>query len=178
MGMDMTKAKLRTLTRTAAVRLLVRVVITAADLISRAASVLRTSAIFSDGPLPVCHWSVTIKFPERIKLGEGVVIGPKTTIGAKGGVSLEDHVRISEGVMIESAGLDFGGIPPYPHIAKPIIIERGVWIGARAMILAGVTVGAKSVIGAGVVVTRSVPPGSVVIGARSVLRPQRPPTES
>lgn len=169
----MTKTKLRMLTRAAIVRLPVRCVMALADLISRAAAALRTSAIFSSGPLPVCHWSVTIKFPERIKLGEGVVIGPKTTIGAKGGVSLGDHVRISEGVMIESAGLDFSGTPPYPHIAAPIIIEHGVWIGARAIILAGVTIGAKSVIGAGAVVTRSIPPGSVIVGARSVLRPQR-----
>jgi len=135
-----------------------------ANLASRTASVLRTAAIFANGTLPTCHWSVTVKYPESITLGQGVVIGPKCTLGGKGGIVLGDHVRISEGVMIETAGLDFRSPPPYSHIAKPIHIEDGVWIGARAVILAGVRIGRGSIIGAGAVVSRDVPAESVVVG--------------
>ena len=42
--------------------------------------------------------------------------------------------------------------------AKPIVIERNVWIAAGATIIGGVTVGENSVVAAGSVVTTDVPP--------------------
>ncbi|MEY2467292.1 MAG: hypothetical protein QOD03_1813 [Verrucomicrobiota bacterium] len=48
--------------------------------------------------------------------------------------------------------------------AKPIRIERNVWIGFDACILPGVTIGEGSVVGAKSVVTENVPPFTVVAG--------------
>jgi len=48
--------------------------------------------------------------------------------------------------------------------ARPIKIGRGVFIGARAIILKGVTIGDRAVIGAGAVVTKDVPAGHVAAG--------------
>ncbi len=48
--------------------------------------------------------------------------------------------------------------------AKPIRIERNVWIGFDACVLPGVTVGEGSIVGARSVVTESVPPYTVVAG--------------
>ena len=45
-----------------------------------------------------------------------------------------------------------------------ILIKKGAWIGARAIILPNVTVGEGSIIGAGAVVTKDVPPYTVVAG--------------
>ena len=42
-------------------------------------------------------------------------------------------------------------------IGKPIVIERGVWIAACAIIIGGVTIGEHSVVAAGSVVTKDVP---------------------
>ncbi|MGL5048160.1 MAG: DapH/DapD/GlmU-related protein, partial [Shewanella sp.] len=47
---------------------------------------------------------------------------------------------------------------------EPVLICRGAWIGANAIILPGVTIGANSVVGAGSVVTKDVPPYVVVAG--------------
>ena len=168
------KATLRKFTRLGPVKAVVRCMLFAADGLSRLTSVLRTAAIFRGPELPFCHWSVTVKYPENVRCGAQVVIGPNTTLGAKGGITLGDHVRLSEGVLIETAGLDYCGAPPYPHIAKPIVLERGVWVGAKAVILGGVTIGAGSVVGAGVVVARSVPPDTIVVGAERRLRPKQP----
>ena len=164
------KQMLRRLLTTAPIRAATKSVLAAFGLLSRAASVLRTAAIFGGPNRPVAHWSVSVKYAENITLGTGVVIGPKSSLGAKGGIVLEDHVRISEGVLIETAGLDFRGTPPYSHIARPIHIEPGVWIGARAMILAGVRIGQGSIIGAGAIVSRDVPARSVVVGQQPDVR--------
>jgi acetyltransferase-like isoleucine patch superfamily enzyme len=54
--------------------------------------------------------------------------------------------------------------PPAPEDIRPVVIEDGVWIAARAIILKGVTIGRGSVVGAGAVVTADVPPRTVVAG--------------
>lgn len=112
----------------------------------------------------VCHWNAEIKYPERIELGDRVVIGLNVTLGAAGGIRLGNNVRLSRDAILETAGLDFGGEPPYPHIHAPIHLEDGVWVGARAIILGGVTIGRNAVVAAGSVVTRDVPPGATVAG--------------
>jgi acetyltransferase-like isoleucine patch superfamily enzyme len=159
------KEAIRNLARSSLITFPVSLILRLLEGLSRATSVLKTAALFPHAvELPHCHWSVGVKCPENIKLGRGVVIGPKCTLGGAGGIVLEDHVRLSEGVMIESAGLDFTADPPYPHTCRSIVIEEAVWVGARAVILAGVTIGARSVIGAGAVVSRSVPADTIVSG--------------
>ncbi len=54
--------------------------------------------------------------------------------------------------------------PPGSKVSAPIVLERNVWIGARATVMKGVRIGADSVVGLGSVVRKSVPPGVVVIG--------------
>ena len=137
---------------------------------SRAASLLRTAALFEGPNRPVCHWSVVLKYPANVRCGAGVIIGPRSTLGAAGGIVLGDNVRISEAVLIETAGLDFTDLPPFPHVARPIRIADNVWIGARAIVLAGVTIGRDAVIGAGAIVSRDVPPRGVVVARPPVTR--------
>ena len=48
--------------------------------------------------------------------------------------------------------------------ARPIRIERNVWIGFDACVLPGVTIGEGAIVGAKSVVTESVPPYTVVAG--------------
>ena len=127
---------------------------------------MRFGALVSNrGAGCVCHWNVDLKYPQNISLGEGVVIGVNVSIGAHSKVEIGDRVRISRDVVIETAGLDFSALtPPYTHKSSPIMIGHGVWIGARAMVLAGVTIGEYCVVAAGAVVTKSMPPYSLVGG--------------
>lgn len=112
----------------------------------------------------VCHWSVDIKYPKNLSIGEQVVIGVGCSIGAHSTVHLGPHVRLSKDVQIETAGLDFTTAPPYKHISRPIVIEEGVWIGTRAIVLGGVRVGRGAIVAAGAIVTRDVPAGAMVAG--------------
>jgi maltose O-acetyltransferase len=131
----------------------------------RAWSRLRFSALVRNGENSVCHWSTEIKYSENLELGTHVIIGPQCCLGALSPIRIADYVRISRGVVIETAGLDLNADLPYPHQSKPIVIEKGVWLGTNAMVLGGVTIGEFAVIGAGVVVTKDVPPYAIVVGA-------------
>jgi acetyltransferase-like isoleucine patch superfamily enzyme len=59
---------------------------------------------------------------------------------------------------------DFHGVGDSPAKTAPVIVEQGVWVGTRAIIIKGVTLGTGCVVGAGAVVTRSVPSRSLVVG--------------
>lgn len=128
----------------------------------------------------VCHWNADLKYPENITLGDGVVIGVNVSIGAHSTIRIGNRVRLSRDVLIETAGLDFSGLePPYKHISKPIVIEEGVWIGARAIILGGVTIGQHAVIASGAVVTKDIPAYAVAGGSPArVIRSTRPPEKA
>ena len=109
-------------------------------------------------------WNCRVKYPERVVLGRSVRIGPNCVLGGMAGITMGDHVRLSEGACVETGGLDIGGPLPYSHVAKPIVLGNGVWLGYRSTVLAGVTVGDGSVVGAGAVVTKDVPPNSIAVG--------------
>jgi acetyltransferase-like isoleucine patch superfamily enzyme len=67
---------------------------------------------------------------------------------------------------------NWGGIAP--GNPKPVVIGRGVFIGARAIVLKGVTIGDRAVVGAGSVVTKDVPPGHIAAGNPIRIFPPRP----
>jgi acetyltransferase-like isoleucine patch superfamily enzyme len=94
-----------------------------------------------------------------------VFINQCCTIYDMGGVDIADLVMIGPNVNIITAGHPLNPSQRRAYIeARPIVIERNVWIAAGATILGGVTVGENSVVGAGAVVTRNVPPNSFVAG--------------
>ena len=110
-----------------------------------------------------CHYTVEIKYPENINIGNATRIGSKSTLGGYGGITIGSNVVISKNVLIESAGLNFRGKEvPYKHKAQPICIEDKVWFGANAIILGGVTIGEGSIIGAGAVISKDIPENSIV----------------
>ncbi|AFZ16489.1 acyltransferase family protein [Allocoleopsis franciscana PCC 7113] len=89
-------------------------------------------------------------------------------IGCERSITIGDECLISDCAIADS---DYHNLephlrhcPPGPKVSAPIVIERNVWIGARATVMKGVTIGADSAVGLGCVVRKSVPPGVVVIG--------------
>ena len=75
------------------------------------------------------------------------------------GVDIADDVMIGPNVNIITSGHPLELSKRRAHVeAKPIAIEKNVWIAAGATILGGVIVGEISVVAAGAVVTKDVPP--------------------
>ncbi|HEX6567183.1 MAG TPA: sugar O-acetyltransferase [Chthoniobacterales bacterium] len=101
----------------------------------------------------------------NIRVGHKVFINQCCTIYDMGGVDIGDLVMIGPNVNIITAGHPVEPSKRRAYIeAKPIVIEKNVWIATAVTILGGVTVGENSVIGAGAVVTKDVPANSFVAG--------------
>jgi acetyltransferase-like isoleucine patch superfamily enzyme len=106
------------------------------------------------------------------RIGRNVFINQNCTFYDLGGLDIADDVMIGPNVSLITSGHPIE--PSRRHaftIAKPIVIERNVWIGAGATVIGGVTVDENSVVAAGSVVTKSVPPNTLVGGnPASVIR--------
>jgi acetyltransferase-like isoleucine patch superfamily enzyme len=100
-----------------------------------------------------------------ITVGRNVFINQNCTFYDLGGLEIKDDVMIGPNVSIITSGHPLK--PSHRRsfvVAKPIVIERNVWIATGAIILGGVTIGENSVVAAGSVVTRDVQPNTFVGG--------------
>ena len=85
------------------------------------------------------------------------------------GIAIEDDVLIGSGVHFYCSNHRYDN-PDVPIIdqghyeSKQIVLRRGCWIGANAVVLPGVTVGRNAVVGAGSILTEDVPDRVVVAG--------------
>lgn len=87
-----------------------------------------------------------------IEVGEGTIFG-------SGAMVIDNDFHAPEGEWGWSNTSSICG-----QIAKPIRIGRGVFVGARAIILKGVSIGDRVTVGAGSVVTKDVPSGQIAVG--------------
>ena len=100
---------------------------------------------------------------KSIRVGEGTIFGSGAMI-----VDNDFHVPAGEWGWSNDANV-------CGQIAKPVVIGRGVFVGARAIVLKGVNIGDRAVIGAGAVVTKDVPAGEIAAGnpAKIISRPKK-----
>ncbi len=112
-----------------------------------------------------------------IRLGRNVFINQNCTFYDLGGLSIADDVMIGPNVNLITSGHPLAPSQRRDFVtARPIAIERNVWIAAGATVIGGVTVGENSVVAAGSVVTRDVPPNTLVAGNPArVVRPLEEP---
>lgn len=120
------------------------------------------------------------QYTGKITIGNYSNLNPNSVIGAVNSVIVGNFVSIGACVTI----MDNNNHPVQPDdrkikqfsesgnelrswkyaVAKPIIIEDNVWIGANARINKGVTVGENSIVAANSVVTKDVPKNSIAAG--------------
>ena len=118
---------------------------------------------------------VHIDLGREIRLGDGVYINANCVLLDGAALSIGDNVLIGPGAQLITVQHPMDSVARREGwmTAKPVTIERDVWIGAGAIILPGVTIGAESVIGAGVTVSSDIPPRTVVKGAMTTMEPLR-----
>lgn len=110
---------------------------------------------------------VHVLLGDKVVIGKNVVIGYNLTAMSVGGITIEDDVQIAANVQLLTNNHDL-----HDHnilLANSIVIKKGAWIGAGAVILPGVTIGEHAVVAAGAVVSKDVEPDTVVGGVPAKL---------
>lgn len=104
----------------------------------------------------------------NLVVGSDVSISKGAMFICAGGVTLGDEAMIGYGAQLVTAGhtiTDVGESMRFSGLTiAPIVVERGAWVGAGAILLPGVTLGEGSVVAAGAVITKDVEPFTVVAG--------------
>ena len=107
--------------------------------------------------------SVNIKFPWKLQVGDHVWIGEKVWIDNLAPVTIASHVCLSQEAFLLTGNHDYKAAS-FDLITQPIILDEGVWIGARAVVCPGVTCGSHSVLTVGSVATKDMEPWHIYSG--------------
>lgn len=106
-------------------------------------------------------------FYRNLTVGNNCYFGRELFLDLQDQIVIEGNVTVSMRVMILTH-TDVGESPlkntVLPSSQAPVVIRRGAYIGAGAIILQGVEIGECATVAAGTVVTRNVPAHSVVAG--------------
>lgn len=106
---------------------------------------------------------VQIKFPWKLAVGNDVWIGEHVWIDNLDTVTIGNDVCISQGAMLLCGTHDYKR-ETFDLITRPINIEDGAWICARALVCPGVRVGLHAVLTAGAVANHDLEPNGVYQG--------------
>jgi len=107
--------------------------------------------------------AVSVKYPWNLEIGNHVWIGEGVWIDNLGKVQIKDNVCISQGAMLLTGNHNYKKVT-FDLIVKEIIIEEGVWIGAKAIVCPGVHCGLNSILTAGSIAANNLDPGVVYQG--------------
>lgn len=115
---------------------------------------------------------VQIKFPWKLTIGNHVWLGENCWIDNLTDITIGSHSCISQGALLCTGNHNYQS-PGFNLIMKPIIIEDGVWIGAKAFVAAGVTAHSHSMLTAGSVATKDMQAYGIYQGNPAVLIKER-----
>lgn len=97
--------------------------------------------------------AVNIKYPWLLSVGNYVWIGEQVWIDNLSLVTIGSHVCLSQGAMLLTGNHDYRR-PTFDLTTRPITLEDGVWIGAKAVVCAGVRCGSHAVLSVGSIATK------------------------
>lgn len=107
----------------------------------------------SIGVSPIIRPGVRIKYPWKLVMGDNVWLGQDCWIDNLTDVKIGNHVCISQGAMLCTGNHNYHS-SEFELIMKPIILEDGVWIGAKGLVGPGVTAHSHSMLTAGSVASK------------------------
>ncbi len=116
--------------------------------------------------------NINIKYPWNLEIGDNVWLGEELWIDSLGKVKIGDNCCLSQGAMLLSGNHDYKK-PSFDLIVKDIILEEGVWIGAKSVVCGGVTCYSHSVLSVNSVATKSLDAYGIYQGNPAQLIRQR-----
>lgn len=97
--------------------------------------------------------SVHIKFPWKLTIGDYVWLGEHCWIDNLDNVTICNNVCISQGALLLTGNHDYT-VSSFDYRNAPIVLEDGVWIGAKAVVCSGVTCKSHSILTVGSIATK------------------------
>ncbi len=145
------------------------------------------SAILFYSPLPSSFWKriilrlfgakigrgvvikpwVNIKYPWNLKIGNFSWIGEQVWIDNLAPVEIQENCCISQGAMLLTGNHDYKK-ESFDLMVNPIILEEGVWVGAKAVVCPGVRCGSHSVLSVGSVANKDLEKYAIYAGNPAV----------
>jgi len=95
---------------------------------------------------------VNIKYPWLLELGDHIWIGEHVWIDNLGKVTIGNNVCLSQSAFLLTGNHDFTK-KTFDLMVKPITLNEGVWIGAKAIVCPGVVCDKYSLLSVGSVAT-------------------------
>lgn len=106
---------------------------------------------------------VSVKYPWHIEIGDHTWIGERAWLDCLTTIRIGSDCCISQGAYLCTGNHDWAD-EKFGLIIKPITLEHGAWVGAKAIVLPGVTIGTHAIITAGSVASRDAPAWQVCRG--------------
>ena len=106
---------------------------------------------------------VNIKYPWRLTIGNNVWIGEEVWIDNIDKVIISDNACISQGALLLCGNHNYK-TTGFDLITQPIIVEEGVWIGAKSIVCGGVICASHAVLTAGSVASKNLEPYTIYQG--------------
>ena len=103
-----------------------------------------------------------VKFPWRLSIGDHSWIGEGAWIDNLVEVRIGSNACLSQGAYLCTGNHDWSS-QTFDLTARPIVLEDGAWVAARAVVGPGVTVGRNAVVGLGTVAATDVPEAAILI---------------
>ncbi len=96
---------------------------------------------------------VNIHMPWKLTIGKHVWIGEEVFLHNLENITIGNNVCISQGAMLLTGNHDYT-VSSFPYRNAPIVLEDGVWVGAKSVVCPGVTCKSHSILAVGSVATK------------------------
>lgn len=106
---------------------------------------------------------VNIKYPWKLRVGDYTWIGENVWIDNLDMVTIGSHVCISQGALLLCGNHNYKK-PSFDLSVAPIVLENGVWIGAKAVVCPGITSHSHSVLTVNSVMATNMDPYTIYSG--------------
>lgn len=97
---------------------------------------------------------VNIKFPWKLVIGDDCWLGENAWIDNLDNIIIGNNVCLSQGALLLTGNHDYT-LFNMPYRNAPIVLEDGVWIGAKSVVCSGVICKSHSILTVGSVTTKN-----------------------
>lgn len=106
---------------------------------------------------------VNVKYPWNLTIGDHTWVGEGAWLDSLTTIRIGSDCCVSQGAYLCTGNHDWAD-PAFALIVKPIVIEDGAWVAAKAVVLPGVTLGDHGILTAGSVASKNTEPRGIYRG--------------